>query len=61
MTPDELIHAWASIIEDCCHGTVKKRVERKKITLEEWQAMRERWDLLCNMNMPHVAKMERES
>lgn len=50
MTPDQLISAFALLVEDCCQHSIKLRVAGKPITPEEWDELDLRWKTLRAMN-----------
>lgn len=50
MTPDQLISAFALLVEDCCQHSVKLRATDKQITDEEWYELDLRWKTLFAMN-----------
>jgi hypothetical protein len=52
LTPEELYIALSNMIVDICGGHAP--VRKEPITLEEWQELRLRWDLICSVNIPRI-------
>lgn len=52
LTPEQLYIAMSNAIVDVCGGT--SPVRQTPITIEEWQSLRHRWDLICSFNMPRL-------
>lgn len=55
MTPDQLISAFALLVEEVCQSAVKMRVVDKPITSPEWTELEIRFATLCaNFKNEHV-------
>lgn len=47
MTPDQLISAFALLVEEVCQNAVKMRVVDKRIKPTEWTELEIRFATLC--------------
>lgn len=55
MTPDQLISAFALLVEEVCQSAIKMRVVDKPITPEEWTELEIRFSTLsANFKSEHV-------
>ncbi len=55
MTPDQLIAAFALLVEEVCQSAVKMRVAGKPVSTEEWTELEIRFATLCaNFKSEHV-------